>query len=99
MQFEFVGEIVSWRGPSPFHFVPVPEDACAEIRAIARLVSYGWGVIPVRVRIGETTVDTSLFPRNGGYLVPVKDVVRHAEGITVGDVVPVELTIRSDRLE
>lgn len=98
MQFEFSGEVTYWRGPSPYHFVAVPEAESREIRAVAPIVSYGWGVIPVRVRIGETAFDTSLFPKDGRYLIPVKDVVRAAEGITRGDVVAIELTIRSDRL-
>jgi hypothetical protein len=98
VQLDFVGEIIYWRGPSPYHFVPVPQEESLEIRAVAPIVSYGWGVIPVRVRIGDTTFDTSLFPKAGRYLVPVKDVVRDAERIGAGDVVAVELTIRSDRL-
>ena len=98
MQFEFAGEVTYWRGPAPYHFVPVPEDESRQIRAVAPIVSYGWGVIPVRVRIGDTTFDTSLFPKEGRYLVPVKDVVRVGEGIAAGDVVTVELAIRSDRL-
>jgi Domain of unknown function (DUF1905) len=98
MRFEFAGEIWYWRGPSPFHFVPVPEAESAEIRAVATIVTYGWGVIPVRVTIGGTTFDTSLFPKDGRYLVPLKDAVRRAEGLARGDVVTVELAIRSHRL-
>ena len=98
MRLEFAGEIWSWRGPAPFHFVTVPDPACAEIRAVAPMVSYGWGVIPVRVRIGGTTFDTSLFPKDGRYLVPVKDAVRTVEGISRGDIVSVDMAIRSDRL-
>jgi uncharacterized protein DUF1905 len=95
LQAEFVGEIFSWRGPSPYHFITVPEEACVGIRAVAPLVTYGWGVIPVRVRIGETEWETSLFPKDGGYLVPVKDSVRKAEGLAEGDTATVQLTIRS----
>jgi hypothetical protein len=73
----------------------MPADACEELRIVAPLVTYGWGVIPVRVRIGDTDFDTSLFPKDGGYLVPVKDVVRRAEGLAEGDPVVVELSIRS----
>ena len=89
----FIGDVVYWRGPSPFHFVPVPPAEASEIRAIAPLVTYGWGVIPVRARIGASTFTTSLFPRNGSYLVPVKDAVRRAEGIATGDTVTLELEI------
>ena len=91
---EFAGEIWYWRGPAPFHFVTVPEDVSADIRAVSPLVSYGWGVIPVIVRIGETEFETSLFPRDGGYVVPIKDAVRHAEGLLLGDTVALELAVQ-----
>jgi hypothetical protein len=93
MDLEFEGEILHWRGPSPYHFVRVPEADCEDVRKAARDVSYGWGVVPVKARIGRTTFTTSLFPKNGGYLVPVKDKVRAAERIDPGDVVTVRLTI------
>jgi len=90
---EFAAEVIYWRGPSPFHFVAVPAGHAAAIHDIAPLVTYGWGVIPARVRIGGTSFATSLFPRHGGYLVPIKDRVRRAEGLAVGDRVAVELEI------
>jgi hypothetical protein len=95
MHWEFVGDLISWRGPAPYHFIPVPEDVASTIHAVSTLVTYGWGVIPVSVRIGETAWTTSLFPKDGGYLVPIKDAVRHAEGLALGETVLVELTIRS----
>jgi Domain of unknown function (DUF1905) len=95
MRLEFAGEIWSWRGPSPFHFITVPDDGCAAIRALAPAVSYGWGVIPVTVRIGRTEWQTSLFPKDGRYLVPIKDLVRKAERLAEGDTATLELTIRS----
>jgi hypothetical protein len=95
IEAEFVGKVFSWRGPAPYHFITVPEDACVGIRAVAPLVTYGWGVIPVRVRIGDTEWETSLFPKDGGYLVPIKDAVRRAEGLAEGDTAKVNLAIRS----
>lgn len=94
MDLELRGQIWHWRGPSPYHFVTVPEPECARIREVARLVTYGWGMIPVSARIGTTGWTTSLFPKDGGYLVPVKDRVREAEGLDVGDEVAVRLTLR-----
>jgi hypothetical protein len=93
LDLEFSGEVVFWKGPSPYHFIAVPDAECEEISAVAALVSYGWGAIPASVRIGETTWQTSLFPRKGAYLVPVRDNVRRAEGIEVGEVVDVRLAI------
>lgn len=93
MDLEFSGEVWFWRGPSPFHFVTVPDDECAALRDAAALVTYGWGMIPVAVRVGGTGWTTSLFPKDGRYIVPLKDRVRKAEAIDVGDTVTVRLTV------
>jgi len=94
MIVEFSGEIFYWRGPSPFYFVAIPEEPSQDIKAISGWVTYGWGVIPVVVRIGETEFSTSLFPKNGRYLVPLKDAVRRAEDLDLGDMVDVWLMLR-----
>lgn len=94
MEIEFSGEIWSWRGPAPYHFVTVPEDQSDQLRAVAGAVTYGWGMIPVRARLRATRWDTSLYPKDGGYIVPLKDAVRQAEGLEVGDAVSVQLTVR-----
>jgi hypothetical protein len=93
VEIKFQGEVVHWRGPAPFYFVAVPSEAAREIGEVANLVTYGWGAIPATVRIGDTTWNTSLFPRDGGYLLPVRVSVRRAEGIDLGDVVDVRLTM------
>ena len=90
---EFSGEVWSWRGPAPYHFVSVPEDECGVIESTAAMVSYGWGMIPVAVRIGDTDWTTSLWPKDGRYIVPLKDKVRKAERIELGDTVTVRLTV------
>jgi Domain of unknown function (DUF1905) len=93
VDLEFSGELWFWKGPSPWHFVTVPEDECGELEATSALVSYGWGMIPARVRIGRTEWSTSLFPKDGRYIVPVKAWVRRAEELDVGDAVTVRLTV------
>jgi hypothetical protein len=50
-------------------------------------------MIPVRGRVGDTDFDTSLWPKDGRYVVPLKDAVRDAEGVVEGDVVTVTLTV------
>ena len=97
MLLEFEAEVIQWRGPAPYYFVPVPEPLCEDLRVAARDVSYGWGVIPVTVRIGGTSWTTSLFPKDGGYVLPVKATVRRDERIDVGDTVTVSLTLGGDR--
>jgi hypothetical protein len=93
MHLEFSGEVWFWRGPAPYHLVSVPEDESAELKTTAALVTYGWGMVPVEVHIGKTRWTTSLWPKNGGYVVPLKDKVRAAEGIDVGDTVTVRLGV------
>lgn len=94
MHLEFSGKIFHWRGPAPFLFVAVPESQSRDIKAVSRDVTYGWGVIPVHVRIGKTEFKTSLFPKDGLYLVPIKMVVQKAEKIGEGDKVKIRLEIR-----
>ena len=91
MDLEFSGEIIHWRGPSPFHFVAVPDEESAAIEAASSLVTYGWGAIPVRARVGATEFRTSLFPKGEYYLVPIKNAVRAAEDLELGDDVTVHL--------
>ena len=95
MALEFSGAIWYWAGPAPWYFVTVPEAQSRELLAAARFVTYGWGMIPVRARIGRTEWKTSLFPKDGLYVVPVKAVVRKAEGLEEGDEVAVSLDLQS----
>ncbi len=93
MDLGFTGDIWYWRGPSPFYFVTVPDEASQHLREVSTLVSYGWGMIPVLARIGATKWETALFPKDGRYVVPVKDAVRRAEGLGEGDTVTVGLSV------
>ena len=93
MELVFDGVVWGWRGPAPYHFVTVPPDDAAEIAAVATAVTYGWGMVPVEVRIGDTVSTTSLWPKDGGYVVPLKDALRRPEGVSLDDVVTVTLAI------
>jgi hypothetical protein len=99
MEFAFAGRVIEWRGPAPFYYLPVPDEESADIREIAAMASYGWGVIPVVASIGDVEFETSLFPKDGGYLLPLKDGVRRPLQITVGDEVTVEMGVRLRRPE
>ncbi|MFM7063880.1 MAG: DUF1905 domain-containing protein [Actinomycetes bacterium] len=95
MRIEFSGVLIEWRGPSPFHFVPLTPQACDDVAQLADELSYGWGVVPVTVVVGRTEFTTSLIPRDGGYLLPVKDAVRRAEGLGLADEVVVAMRLGS----
>ncbi|MGI8613894.1 MAG: DUF1905 domain-containing protein [Nocardioidaceae bacterium] len=93
MNLEFSGEMWFWKGPAPWYFLTVPEADCIELEVTSAFVSYGWGMIPVTAQIGGSRWRTSLFPKDGRYLVPVKAVVRKAQGFEVGDTVPARLAV------
>ncbi len=95
LDLAFRGEVVFWRGPAPFYFVRLPGDPAAAVHAVSRIATYGWGCIPVSARIGDSEFGTALFPKDGGYLLPIKAVVRKAEHLEQGDVVPVRMVIRT----
>ena len=92
-ELSFDTEIIHWRGPAPFFYAPVPPEHVAAIARAAKSVSYGWGMIPVDVTIGDLTFYTALFPKDGGYLLPLKAAIRTKLGITVGDMISVALKL------
>ncbi|MDQ1050256.1 DUF1905 domain-containing protein [Streptomyces sp. V4I2] len=94
MQLAFTGRVIEWRGPAPYYFLPVPDEESADIREVAAMATYGWGVIPVEARIGEVVFETSLFPKDGRYLLPLKNAVRKPQGLSAGDDVTVRMTVR-----
>jgi len=94
MKISFANEVWYWRGPSPFHFLSVPEPESRKIKEVSSLITYGWGVIPVEARIGKTEWSTSLIPKNGVYLVPLKDMVRSSERLEIGDLIEIRLTLK-----
>jgi len=97
MEFTFDAQVIHWRGPAPFFYAPLPAAAAEEIRRAAKRVSYGWGVIPVEATVCGMVFTTSLFPRDGTYLLPLKDAVRRPTGLTAGDVIHVEMTVQPRR--
>ena len=90
---EFSGPLWFWKGPAPHYFVTVPDEPSRDLKAASRLVTYGWGMIPVRVRVGQTEWKTSLFPKDGAYLLPVRASVRKAESLEEGDVLTAQMAV------
>jgi hypothetical protein len=90
---EFSGEIWFWRGPAPWYFVTVPEQQSRDLKAISGIVTYGWGMIPVSARIGNSRWQTSLFEKDERYIVPIKASIRQREDLDLGDQVTIQLEI------
>ena len=93
MRLTFSGPVYEWRGPAPHHFVDVPLAEAGMLAAVSEMVTYGWGMIPVTVTLGATEFTTSLWPKDGGYIVPLKAEVRRREKVELGDVVDLVLEV------
>ena len=97
MDATFTGVLFEWRGPAPFYWLALPEDVCDSVRDQAAQVTYGWGAVPVSARIGGTEWETSLLPRGGGYVLPIKRAVRTRESVGDGDTVTVAVRVAPRR--
>ncbi|WP_353200078.1 DUF1905 domain-containing protein [Sandarakinorhabdus sp.] len=99
----FSGPLWIWKGkvqdgkPSPvsWHFLTITGAVADGIKAAAPGRTAAWGSVYVKVRLGGTLWQTSVFPSKeaGGYLLPFKAAVRKKEGVGEGDVVTVELSL------
>jgi len=95
--YTFDAELWLWdaRRTDAWTFVSLPIDVADEILDLAAPFTRGFGSVRVEVAVGRTVWRTSIFPSSsaGTYVLPIKRAVRQAEGLTVGDLVPVRLTL------
>ncbi|WP_421932020.1 DUF1905 domain-containing protein [Phenylobacterium sp.] len=94
MTFSFEAEVIYWRGPSPFFYAPLPAAEAEEVRRLSRLVTYGWGMIPVEVTIKGVVFTTAMFAKDGTYYLPLKAAVRKKTDVTAGDTIAVEMILQ-----
>jgi hypothetical protein len=67
---------------------------CAEIvRQLASAVTYGWGMAPRRGSARRSRWRTSLFPKDGGYVLPLRDSAPNKEEIALDDNVHARLIV------
>lgn len=95
IDIRFDGSVIEWRGPAPYFFVTIPDEQVGEIRWAAREASYGWGCVPVEAELRGERFGTSLIPRDGGYLMPLKNAVRFPAGLVTGDRVSVRMQVKA----
>lgn len=83
------GDKANWRG------VTVPKELSTKISKAVK-VKGGFGSVRVRVTVGRSKWDTSVFPdsKAGTYILFIKAPVRRAEGIEDGDQVDVRIDTR-----
>jgi hypothetical protein len=89
MEFTFKGEVIEWRGPAPFYFIATPAKFTADFKAIASSKSYGWGVLYANITLPGEYWKTTLMPKDGCYLIPIKKDIRLKHSFEVGQKVSV----------
>lgn len=77
------GKVFVWHGSSAWYFLPTTKVQGEELRTMQKgKPRAGFGAVRVRVSIGTTVFETSLFPtKDGPYLLPIKASVRKKEGL------------------
>lgn len=93
MDFNFTAELWEWRGPAPFYFLSLPIALADEIKTAASVLSYGWGMIPVVATIQGREFKTSMFSKNGTYVLPIKNEVRLPLKLAVDDLLEVAIKL------
>ena len=80
-------QIWRWKGEGGWHFANVSPKQSAEIKEQFGRIARGWGSIRVRIRIGKTEWNTSLFPhrKSKSYLFAIKADLRKSEAWAEGD--------------
>ena len=97
MVFSFAAKLWVWdaRRVDTWVFVTLPVEASDEIRDAAGGRLRGFGSLRVRVTIGTSVWQTSIFPdkASGAYVLPLKRAVRVAQALDVGDTATVGLEL------
>lgn len=93
-QFVTTGRIWRYEGPGGWFFVTIDKKTAQGIRFFSEGRTAGIGSVKVRVTLGKTSWDTSLFPTKAGdYLLAIKAPVRKKENISEGDRISVSLAL------
>lgn len=94
-RYELKAKVELWQGEAAWHFAVVPKKEAAVIKERFTHAVRGWGSLKVKVSIGKTVWNTSIFPdkKAGTYLLPLKADVRKREDIAAGDTVALTLDV------
>lgn len=95
-KFVFKSKVWLWHGENPWHFISVDKKVSEKIKKTQEgKLRRGWGAVKVKVLIGKSIWETSIFPdkRTNSYLLPLKAMVRKKENIFADDEVKVSLEL------
>lgn len=95
-KFKTKAKVWLYPGKAAWHFVTIPKELSMNIKELFSDQERGWGSLPIKVTINETSWDTSIFydKKSNGYLLPIKSLIRKKEDISVDDVIEFSFEIK-----
>ncbi len=95
MTYKFRSKVWVWPGQGGWHFVSLPNKLAVEIKTGFNAMTRGWGSLPVKVEVGTSQWQTSIFPdsKTGTYVLPLKADVRKKEKIKEGSNIKLTINI------
>jgi len=93
--FTFTATLWTTGTDAAWYMATLPQDISDEIEARYAGPKRGFGAVRVKVTVGRSRWETSIFPdgRFEAYVLPVKRGVREAEGLEEGAPFPVALEV------
>jgi hypothetical protein len=94
-KYKVTSKVVPYPGMAAWYFAYLDKKQAEVIKKKHQPKKRGFGSIRVKVTLGKTTWDTSIFPdrHSGSFVLPLKSAVRRAEGVDAGDTVSFTLEI------
>ena len=88
-EFKMKAKVWLYPGMAGWHFITLPKKESDLIKEMFGSLQLGWGSLPVKATIGQTSWKTSIFrdKKAEAYLLPLKTEVRKKENISPGDIV------------
>lgn len=97
MTYEFDAQLWLWdaRQTDSWTFLSLPAEIADDVLEVAAPHARGFGSVRVEVSLGGSVWRTSVFPDKTlrTYVLPIKKVIRKAEGVEAGDTAHVRLRL------
>ncbi len=96
-EYNITSKVWIFPGVASWHFATIPSKESEEIKTTFSGLKRGWGSFRVKVILGSSSWETSIFPdkRAGVFALPLKKDVRKKENNTYGDTISFVLTIKT----
>jgi hypothetical protein len=97
LTYEFSNPLWPWTAKNgvSWYFITVPEEISSQINFFSSQAKAAWGSVRVKVLIGESEWQTSVFPdkKSGTYNLPIKADIRKRESLQNKQMIDVKISL------